>query len=127
MIHLGQLKLRALIKPLAGLAASAMLIGAGFAFGSLKSHADVQPVAVAYAPMQPVIQTEPTLPKMRPDPALAYGRQTVDIALPQETRLKDILPISTATLAEMIKAQTGHDYASEKYLSYVLARALAQF
>ena len=65
--------------------------------------------------MQPVNQTEPTLPKPRPDPALAYDLQPIDITLPRrKPALKDILPISTPTLAEMIKAQTGLDTASER-------------
>jgi hypothetical protein len=107
-------KFRVLIKPLAGLTASAVMIGAALTIDSQSGHADVQPLAVAYAPMQPVIQTEPALPKPRPDPALAYDLQAVDITLPRtKPALKDILPTSTATLAETIKTQTGHDTTSE--------------
>ena len=110
MTYLGQLKLRAFIKSLAGFAVSATMINAALIFDSQSSHADIQALAVAYAPMQPVIQTEPALPKPRPDPALAYDLQPVDITLPRaKPALKDILPISTATLAETIRAQTGHD------------------
>ena len=92
-----------------------MMVGVTLTFDSQSSHADMQALAVAYAPMQPVNQAEPTLPKPRPDPALAYDLQPVDIALPRrKPALKDVLPISTPTLAEMIEAQTGHDTASEK-------------
>ena len=92
-----------------------MMVGVTLTFDSQSSHADIQALAVAYAPMQPVNQAEPTLPKPRPDPALAYDLQPVDIALPRrKPALKDVLPISTPTLAEMIEAQTGHDTASEK-------------
>ena len=101
MIHLGQLKLRDLMQPFARLAASAMVIGATLTFDSQGSHADIQAFTVAYAPMQPVIQAKPALPKPRPDPALAYDLQPVDITLPlSKPALEDILPISTTTLAE---------------------------
>lgn len=114
MIHLGQLKIRALIKPFARLAASAMMIGAALTINSHSSHAEVQPLDLAFVPIQPAIQTEPAMPKPRPDPALAYGLQPVDMALPRaKPALKDILPASTATLAETIKAQTGHDTTGE--------------
>ena len=66
MIHLEQLKLRELIKPLAGLAASTMVIGNALAFDPQSSLADIQVLTVAYAPMQPVIQTEPALPNHAP-------------------------------------------------------------
>ena len=101
-------------KPLARLVASAAIIGAVLTFESQNSHADIQALAVAYAPMQPVIQTEVALPKSRPDQALAYGLQPVEITLPlSKPQLKDILPISTATLAETIRAQTGHNTVYE--------------
>jgi len=91
------------------------MAGVALTFDPQSSHADMQALAVAYAPMQPVNQTEQTLPKPRPDPALAYGLQPVEITLPRrKPALKDILPISTPTLAEMIKAQTGLDTASER-------------
>ena len=74
-----------------------MMVSATLVFDSQSSHADIQALAVAYAPMQPIIQIEPTLPKPRPDPALAYDLQPVDITLPRvKPALKDILPISTA-------------------------------
>ena len=105
-----KLRVTALVKSLAGLAASATIIGAFIAFDSQNSHADIQASDVAYAPMQPIIQTESALPKPRPDPALAYDVQSVDIMLPlSKPSLKDILPISTETVAEMIRAQTGYD------------------
>ena len=105
MIHIKRLKLHALIKPLVGLVASAMVIGTALTFDSQSSHADIQALTVAYAPMQPIIQTEPALPKPRPDPALAYDLQPVDIALPRtKPALRDVLPLSTATLRENISA-----------------------
>ena len=94
MIHFRKLKFRALIKPNAGLVASA--IDRAVFIRSQSSHADIQALTAAYAPMQPFIQTEPALPKPRPDPALAYDLQPVDITLPRaKPALKNILPIST--------------------------------
>jgi hypothetical protein len=111
---LSKLMLNALVRPFAGLAAITTMIGAAVTFDSQTSHADIQALAVAYAPMQPVIQIEPTLPKPRPDPALAYDLQPVDITLPlSKPALEDILPISTTTLAEMIRTQTGYDTLNE--------------
>ena len=90
------------------------MIGGTLSLDSQNSHADMQPMTVAYTPMQPVIQTETALPKPRPDPALAYDLQPVEIALPHaKPSLHDILPLSTLTLAETIKAQTGYDTTSE--------------
>ena len=114
MIYLGHMKFRAVIRSLTGFAASIVMIGGALSLDSQSSHADIQPMTVAYTPMQPVIQTEPALPKPRPDPALAYDLQPVEIALPHaKPSLHDILPLSTLTLAETIKAQTGYDTTSE--------------
>ncbi len=114
MIYLGHMKFRAVIRSLTGFAASIVMIGGALSLDSQNSHADMQPMTVAYTPMQPVIQTEPALPKPRPDPALAYDLQPVEIALPHaKPSLHDILPLSTLTLAETIKAQTGYDTTSE--------------
>jgi hypothetical protein len=114
MIYLGHMKFRAVIRSLTGFAAGIVMIGGALSLDSQNSHADMQPMTVAYAPMQPVIQTEPALPKPRPDPALAYDLQPVEIALPHaKPSLHDILPLSTLTLAETIKAQTGYDTTSE--------------
>ena len=114
MIHLRHMKFRAVIKSLAGFATSIAMLGGALLLDPQNSRADMQPMTVAYTPMQPVIQTEPALPKPRPDPALAYDLQPVEIALPlAKPSLHDILPLSTLTLAETIKAQTGYDTASE--------------
>ena len=114
MIQLNRLKLRAFIKPVAGIVASALINCAAFTHNSQNSFADTRALSVAFAPMQPVVQTEPTLPKTRPDPALAYDHESVDIMLPRgKPSLEDIFPVSTATLTETIKAQTGRDSASE--------------
>ena len=114
MIYLGHMKFRAVIRSLTGFAAGIVMIGGALSLDSQNSHADMQPMTVAYTPMQPVIQTEPALPKPRPDPALAYDLQPVEIALPHaKPSLHDILPLSTLTLAETIKAQTGYDTTSE--------------
>ena len=114
MIYLGHMKCRAVIRSLTGFAAGIVMIGGALSLDSQNSYADMQPMTVAYTPMQPVIQTEPALPKPRPDPALAYDLQPVEIALPHaKPSLHDILPLSTLTLAETIKAQTGYDTTSE--------------
>ena len=114
MVHYQQSKLRSSIKPIAKLVASVLLIWIAALFGTENSHADVQEMNVAYAPMQPIMQKEPTLPRPRPDPALAYGLQPVDVPLPRsKPALRDILPISTVTLAETIKGQTGQNSAGE--------------
>ena len=114
MIYLGHMKFCAVIRSLTGFAASIVMIGGVLSLDSQNSHADMQPRTVAYTPMQPVIQTEPALPKPRPDPALAYDLQPVEIALPHaKPSLHDILPLSTLTLAETIKAQTDYNTTSE--------------
>ena len=114
MKHPNQLNLYASFKSLVGLAASVAIIGAYLTFDSQSSHADNQALNVSDTPMQPVIQTNPALPKPRPDPTLAYDLQLVDIKLPRvKPALRDILPVSTATLAEMIAIQTGHDTVKE--------------
>ena len=114
MIYLGHMKFRVVIRSLTGFVASIVMIGGALLLASQNSHADIQPVTVAYTPMQPVIQTDPALPKPRPDPALAYDLQPVEIALPHaKPSLHDILPLSTLTLAETIKAQTGYNTTSE--------------
>ena len=114
MIYLGHMKFRAVIRSLTGFAASIVMIGGTLSLDSQNSHADMQPMTVAYTPMQPVIQTEPALPKPRPDPALAYDLQPIEIALPHaKPSLHDILPLSTLTLAETIKAQAGYDTTRE--------------
>ena len=94
MKNLKRLRLSALVNSLVGLAASATIISTALTFDSQRAQADIKPLVVSYAPMQPVIQTEPALPKPRPDPALAYDLQPVDITLPlSKPALKDILPI----------------------------------
>ena len=114
MVHHEQSKLRSLIKPIAKLLAGILLIGVAALFGTDDSHADIKAINVAYAPMHTVVKNKPTLPRQRPDPALAYGLQPVDIPLPQsKPALHDILPISTVTLAETIKAQTGRNSTGE--------------
>ena len=114
MIYLGHMKFRAVIRSLTGFAAGIVMIGGALSLDSQNSHADIKSMTVAYTPMQPVIQTEPALPKPRPDPALAYDLRPVEIALPHaKPSLRDILPLSTLTLAETIKAQTGYDTTSE--------------
>ncbi|MGB1924614.1 MAG: peptidoglycan DD-metalloendopeptidase family protein [Candidatus Puniceispirillaceae bacterium] len=107
-------KIYSWVKPIAIFAATWVVAGPALALDSLVSDAGVKPMPVAFAPMQPVFQTAPALPKPRPDPALAYDIQPVDIAMPHsKPALKDVLPTSTATLAEMIKAQTGLDSSAE--------------
>ena len=91
-------------------AATWVVAGPALALDSPVSDAGVTPTPLTFAPMEPVFQTTPALPKPRPDPALAYGIRPVDIAVPHsKPALEEVLPTSTATLAEMIKAQTGLD------------------
>ncbi|MDB4852986.1 peptidoglycan DD-metalloendopeptidase family protein [Alphaproteobacteria bacterium] len=107
-------KIHSWVKPIAIFAATWVVACPALALDSPVSDAGVTPMTVAYAPMQPVFQTAPALPKPRPDPALAYEIRPVDIAVPHsKPALKDVLPTSTATLAEMIKAQTGLDISTE--------------
>ena len=107
-------KIYSWVKPTAIFAATWVVAGPALALDSLVSEAGVKPMPLAFAPMQPGFQTAPALPKPRPDPALAYDIQPVDIAVPlSKPALKDVLPTSTATLAEMIKAQTGLDSSAD--------------
>ena len=107
-------KIHSWVKPIAMFAATWVVAGPALALDSPVSEAGVTPMTVAYAPMQPVFQTAPALPKPRPNRALAYEIRPVDIAVPHsKPALKDVLPTSTATLAEMIKAQTGLDISAE--------------
>ena len=102
------------VKPIAIFAAAWVAAGPALALDSPVSDASVTPIPLAFAPMQPVLQTAPALPKPRPDPALAYEIRPVNIAVPHsKPALRDVLPTSTATLAEMIKAQTGLDISAE--------------
>ena len=69
-------------------------------------------------PMQPVIRTQPVLPTSRPDKALAYPNNPVSITLPvPKPALEDVFPISTATVSEMIRKQTGLNAVDEVQLS----------
>ena len=69
-------------------------------------------------PMQPVIRTQPVLPTSRPDKALAYPNNPVSITLPvPKPELEDVFPISTATVSEMIRRQTGSNAVDEVQLS----------
>ena len=71
-----------------------------------------------FGPMQPVIRTQPVLPTSRPDKALAYPNNPVSITLPvPKPALEDVFPISTATVSEMIRKQTGSNAADEVQLS----------
>ena len=69
-------------------------------------------------PMRPVIQLQPVLPTSRPDKALAYPNKPVSITLPvPKPALEDVFPISTATVSEMIRKQTGLNAIDEVQLS----------
>ena len=68
--------------------------------------------------MQPVIRTQPVLPTSRPDKALAYPNNPVSITLPvPKPALEDVFPISTASVSEMIRKQTGLNAVDEVQLS----------
>ena len=72
---------------------------------------------VAFAPMEPIFQTTTALPKSRPDPALAYPAIPVSIISPlSRPALIDVLPKSTKTIGEMIRAQTGLESGAETEL-----------
>ena len=86
-------------------------------FISVESHSNdesAKPLHAAFDPMQPVFQKATALPKSKPDPELAYHPTTVSMSLPaSKPNLLDVLPASTATVGEMIRAQTGV-YASDE-------------
>jgi hypothetical protein len=71
-----------------------------------------------FEPMQPVFRAPPILPKRRPDIASAYPAVSVSISLPvPKPALKDVFPRSTATISEMIRAQTGLNAVDELQLT----------
>ena len=85
---------------------------------TLISSESTQVAQNTFGPMQPVIQTQPVLPTSRPDKALAYLNNPVSITLPvPKPALKDVFPISTATISEMIRQQTGLNAVDEVQLS----------
>ena len=58
--------------------------------------------------LEPIFHSEMPVPYARPDIALAYPAVPADITVPQpRPRLEDILPKTTATLAEMVEQETG--------------------
>ena len=75
------------VKLIAIFAATWVVAGPALALDSLVSEAGVKPMPVAFAPMQPVFQTAPALPKPRPDPALAYSACR-HCRAPQQARIK---------------------------------------
>lgn len=84
------------------------------ALDSSGSSQKITHVSLAFEPMQPVSLSSPTLPTSRPDPALAFGFQPVEITLPRaKPALEDMLPTSTITLAAMIMAQTQLNTSKE--------------
>ena len=94
----------ALDRFLVGIVVSALMVTVPvFADSKLTPLTDSdQPLAVAYAPMQPVYNATAPIPKSRPDPAFAYSAEQVSITLPKtRPKLVDILPKSTKTIAEM--------------------------
>ncbi len=69
-------------------------------------------------PMRPVTQIKPLLPTSRPDRALAYSNHPISIILPvSKPALEDVFPISTTTVSEMIRRQTGLEAVDEVQLS----------
>ena len=82
------------------------------------SGESTQLVQNTFGPMQPVFRTQPVLPTSRPDRALAYPNNPVSITLPvPKPALEDVFPISTATVSEMIRKQTGVNAIDEVQLS----------
>ncbi len=97
------------------------------------AHADTQ-IADASAevlheasePMRPVFQATPVLPKKKPDAALAYPATPISISLPKsKPALKDVFLRSTATISEMIRAQTGLNVEGEVELSLKAGEGIA--
>ena len=114
MTNIRMIKIHSWIKPIAVFTATWIAAAPTLALDSPVSDTGVTPIPVASEPMQQVFQTVPALPKPRPNPDLVYEIRPVAIALPQsKPALKDVLPTSTATLAVMIKAQTGLDISTE--------------
>jgi murein DD-endopeptidase MepM/ murein hydrolase activator NlpD len=84
----------------------------------LTSDESTQVARNTFGPMQPVIRTQPVLPTSRPDKALAYPNNPVSITLPvPKPALDDVFPLSTATVSEMIRKQTGLNAVDEVQLS----------
>ena len=80
----------------------------------------MQLVPIAFAPAHSGFSsTMPVpLPKSRPDPALYYPADPVDITLPlPRPKIEDILPKSTITIGEMIRQQTGRASTDETTLT----------
>jgi murein DD-endopeptidase MepM/ murein hydrolase activator NlpD len=74
-------------------------------------------VRASFAPMQPVFQSGPLLPKSRPDPAFLYPAEPVEITLPTtKPNPGDVFPKSTMTVGEMIRQQTGRTTSEETLL-----------
>jgi murein DD-endopeptidase MepM/ murein hydrolase activator NlpD len=85
---------------------------------TLISSESTQVAQNTFGPMQPVIRTQPVLPTSRPDKALAYPNNPVSITLPvPKPALEDVFPISTASVSEMIRKQTGLNAVDEVQLS----------
>jgi hypothetical protein len=74
-------------------------------------------VTESEAALEPIFHDGLPLPLPRPDIALLYGAETVEITLPvKRPILEDVLPRSTRTLGEMIRQQTGLSSESETIL-----------
>ena len=97
------------------------------------THAEVQAAdgspkigSDAVIPMQPVLHLTPVLPKRRPDAALAFQANPVSISLPApKPALEDVFPRSTASVGEMIHAQTGFIAENEVQLSLRAGEGIA--
>jgi hypothetical protein len=103
------------------LAVLAVLIAGGTSESTFAANNDdVKPLSLSalHDPMQPVFQTLPALPKSRPDPALMFAAESVEILLPaSKPRIENVLPKSTLTVAEMIEQQTGQITSKEVSLT----------
>lgn len=85
---------------------------------TLLNDKSVGSVQDTFTSMQPVLQTAPALPAIRPDRALAYPAISVSISIPKsKPALENVFPKSTATVSEMIRTQTGLDTVGEVRLS----------
>ena len=83
-----------------------------------RHHDQAQLVPAAFTPADPGSTTMVPLPKSRPDPALHYPAEPVDITVPApRPKIEDILLKSTITIGEMIQQQTGYNSTDEATLT----------
>jgi len=100
------------------------LVALGLTFSALagvaatRNRDQLQLVPAAFTPADPGFSTTVPLPKSRPDPALYFPADPVEITVPApRPKIEDVLPKSTITIGEMIRQQTGRDSTDETTLT----------